>query len=203
MRPPACVGCGRPVLELVGQYTVLSAYLDVAGSVPTGMAGSWHPRCLTVVPATAAWGAALVRNYTEVRQYEVLARTTDWTVVRNPRTHETLALGHRGASLPLTAPASGSSPHVLQLHEPTYWLEWDRPAIAEIQDALRRFGAIPIVRVAELLGCSDRLSDPELLVDGVFRLDDAMVEDWQAGAVGAAVDYAVRLPAELVPYCGR
>jgi hypothetical protein len=168
------------------------------------MAGSWHLSCLSGVPAAAEWGQAVVQNYTAVRHYDIVGRTPDWTVIRSPRTGEVLALGRRGAILPLTGSGVRPSavPGALRVYEPMYWLEWDQPVIAEIQARLRRSRTMPVVAVAELLGCAQRLTDREWLTDSVFRLDDALVEDWRATAVGAAVEYAVRLPAELAPFRG-
>jgi hypothetical protein len=204
MRPPACVSCGQPVLELIGQFTTLAPYLGAAGSLPIDMAGSWHLSCLREAPAAIEWGRALVQNYTEVRGYDIVGRTAAWTVAHSPRTGEVLALGDRGAILPLT----GSAPHpaptqgAMRVYEPMFWLEWDQPVVAEIQATLRRSQTMPLTRVAELLGSAQRLTDPEWLTDSVFRLDESLVDDWRAAAVGAAVDYAVRLPAELAPYRG-
>lgn len=200
MRPPACVLCGQPVLELIGQSSTLAPYLDSAAALPLDMAGSWHLVCLAGEPRAGEWGAAIVRSYTAVRGYDILGRTPRWTVVRSPRTGEVLALGDRGAILPLAGSTLRAGASVLRVYEPMYWLEWDEPVIAEIQTVLRRSGEISVVRVAQLLGSADRLADPPWLTDSVFRLDEALLEDWRADTVGAAVDYAVRLPAELEPY---
>jgi hypothetical protein len=199
VRPPACVSCGLPVLELIGQCTTLPSYL-VAGSID--MAGSWHLSCLSALAAAAEWGQAVVHNYIAVRRYDIVTRTPNWTVIRSPRTDEVLALGRRGEILPLTG--SGLRPALdagaLRVYEPMYWLEWDQPVITEIQARLRRSSTMHVIAVAELLDCAQRLTDREWLTDSVFRLDDALVGDWRATAVGAAVDYAARLPAELAPF---
>jgi len=203
VRPPACVSCDLPVLELVGQFTILAPYLDEQGSLPSGMAGTWHLSCVATASSAAQWGQALIENYVQTRQYDVVASLPAWTVVRSPRTQETLALGDRGATLPLSGRWSRPDPGrgVLRLYEPAYWLEWDQPAIAEVQATLRRVGEVPVLRVAELLGSAHRLTDVDVLVDAVFIMDEELMQDWQTTAVGAPVRHAVRLPPELAPYC--
>jgi hypothetical protein len=130
VRPSACVACGLPVLDLLGQSVVLQPYLSVGGTPPVTMAGSWHPPCLSGDPNAAAWERAQVRNHLDVRRYEVAGRMAGWTVMHNPRTAEVLAIGEWGISVPLSGrsvrlAAGGSALHV---SESAYWLEWDQPA---------------------------------------------------------------------------
>ncbi len=101
MRLPSCVACGLPVLELRGQYTKLDSFLIKNGVPPAETAGTYHAACLAASPIGASWGSALVASYTTVRGYQRLADVGDWTVVKNPRTAETLALGRYGTTLAL------------------------------------------------------------------------------------------------------
>lgn len=200
VRPPVCVACGLPVLELVGQSVTLSPYLSVNGSPPADSAGSWHLLCVTAAPVGGEWQRAVVRSYREVRQYELVGMTPQWAVVRNPRTGEVLGLGPGGVALPLSAPALRRAGGAYRVSEAEYWLEWDEPVILEIQDHLRRTGVVSVHDVAGLLGMGHRLSHPDLLADSVFRLDPSLASQWRATMVGAPVEYSVYLPDELAPY---
>ncbi len=204
MRPPRCVACGLPVLELTGQSTVLSAYLISSGSPPPETAGSWHLPCLWATEVGPSWSRALEHNLVHVRQYDVVERTTEWLVVRNPRSGETLAVNHRGGTLALRgAGAVVVTPrgdHAFRVIEPEYWLEWDAPVIEEIQARLSQAGRMPVREVAALLGMEDRLNRPDLLIDGAFRLDETTATEWQPTAVGASVEYSVPLPDELTRF---
>lgn len=201
MRAPSCVACGLPILSLVGQSVLLAPYLSVAGSPPVSSAGEWHCACLVAAPVAPEWGAAHVRSFLQTRGYERAGRIPEWTVVRNPRTGEVLALGDQGTILPLSGrTVRGRRDGALRLVESEFWLEWDPPVIAELQASLRRDRTVPVLRVAELLGLADRLADPEVLGDSVFTVDDELVEEWRPSFVGVGVDYAARLPAGLAPY---
>jgi hypothetical protein len=176
---------------------MLQPYVSVAGTPPVDTAGTWHLTCLAADPVAEQWGRAHVHSFTQVRGYEPVVGTPEWTVVVNPRTRERLALGRLGAVLPLRGrPASGG----LRVRESDYWLEWDRPVIAPIQAELRASGAVGVLDVADLLGIRHRLSRPDSLSGSVFRLDPELAEDWTPTAVGASVDYVVALPPELLPY---
>jgi hypothetical protein len=193
-----------PVLELVGQSATLPPYLIDAGSPPADTAGTWHTSCLRSAPVAAVWATALERNHVDVRQYVLLARTPAWSVLRNPRTGEVLALGHHGGMLPLhgIGPAFRTSDGDLAypMREQEYWLEWDEPVIASIQDRLRRTGSMPVPEVAAALGMDHRLSHPDVLADASLRWDDELAPEWRPTMIGAAVDYAVHLPEELAGF---
>jgi len=204
VRPPNCVACGLPVLELVGQSATLPAYLIHAGSPPADTAGTWHVSCLRSSQVGADWAPVIRRSYIDVRGYVLLATTPDWSVLRNPRSGEVLALGHSGGMLPMPGqgPAFRTSDGDLAypVRESEYWLEWDQPVIARIQDRLRRTGFMPVLEVAAELGMDHRLSHPDVLVAAAFRWDDELAPEWRPTMVGAAVDYAVHLPDELAGY---
>jgi hypothetical protein len=192
------------VLELVGQSATLPSYLIDAGSPPPETAGTWHLSCLQSRRVGDQWFRALERSHLGVRQYVPVARTPDWTVIRNPRSGEVLALNRGGGTLPLHGhgPVFGTltGGRAFRVREAMYWLEWDQPVIAGIQDHLRRTGSVPVLDVAGQLGIDDRLSHRDLLVAGMFRLDEELVPEWRSTVVGAAVEYPVHLPDELAAY---
>lgn len=202
MRPPSCVACRLPVLELRGQFTVLQPYLIEHDVPPPESAGAWHVTCLRLSLVGERWYQARLRSYVEIRGYELLARTGGWSVVRNPRTREVLALGADGDTLALdTAPARqipGGAVHLVT--EPSYGLEYDPPVIREVQSGLRATGRFPVRALADRLGIGDRLAHPDLLETAAFRLDAELEPEWTPQFVLAVVDYPVFVPDELAPY---
>jgi len=204
MRPPACVACALPVLELLGQAATLPAYLIDDGSPPASAAGTWHLSCLGSDPVGEQWAHALERNYLAVRQYALVAREPHWTVIRNPRTGELLALGRTGGVLPLNGHGgvfvTSTGRRAYRVREAAYWLEWDEPVIAGMQERLRRTGSMPVREVAGQLGIEARLAHPDVLAMAAFQLDEELTPDWRSTVVGAPVDYAVPLPDELAGY---
>jgi|GEM_PF-5297335 len=206
--PPRCVGCGRPVLELHGQYVQLGAYLlpddapDLAGGT-----GSWHARCLAGTDLGPRWRVLLVRSYLAVRGYDLVQQSPHWTVVRNPRTGETLALLADGATLELPAravpgpPVPGGASYLVD--EPMYVLEWDPPVPEEIQRGLRATGTVALAAVADRLGIWPAVSHPDLFATAALHLDEELVPDWSPRYVLAAARYPVFVPEALVGYLSR
>lgn len=86
MRPLSCVACGLPVLDPPGQTVMLQPYVAVDGVPPVGTAGAWHLSCLAADPVAEQWGRAHVHSFVEVRRFDLVARTPQWTVVDNQRT---------------------------------------------------------------------------------------------------------------------
>jgi hypothetical protein len=191
------------VLELDGQAVMLQPYLSAGGTPPVDTAGEWHLTCLAADPVAEQWGQAHVRSFTEVRHFDRVATTPDWTVVSNPRTGDVLALGRLGAVLTLRGRTVRPEPGGLRMTDVDHWLEWDQPVIARIQAQLRTDARIGVLEVADILGSRHRLGQPDSLSDSAFRLNPELVEDWSPTAVGATVEYFVPLPAELVPYAAR
>lgn len=200
MRPLSCVACGLPVLDLPGQAVVLQPYLSEAGIPPVDTAGEWHLSCLSTVPVAEQWGRAHLHSFVEVRGFDLVARTPEWTVVDNQRTGDRLALGRLGAVLALRGRGIRWLPVGLRVTSREYWLEWDQPVIARIQAELRGSGTIGVLEVAELMGIRHRLTEPDTLLDSVFESSPELTEDWTPTAVGAMLDAFVALPAELRPF---
>lgn len=205
MRLPTCVACALPVLELRGQYTLLDSFLIQNGVPPAATAGTYHSTCLATSAAGPAWGKALVRSFVGTRGFEQLAQTAEWTVARNPRTRDTVALGANGVTLSLgftgarrTVPGGA----VFAVSEREYMLEWDVPLVDGLQRDLRAQGRALVLDLADQLGIRNRLAHPELLVDAAFRLDPALEPDWRPGFVWAPVDYQVFVPDALLAWAG-
>jgi hypothetical protein len=193
-----------PVLELLGQSATVQPYLSLDGLPRPDAAGGWHLSCLQSTPVGAQLARSLEHSYLSVRQYEIVAHIPQWTVVRNPRSGEVLGLGLRGATLPLSGhgpvfsvPGIGLA---YRVSETDFWLEWDTPLIAAVQDRLRRTGSMPVREVAAQLGIDGRLSNADLLGTASFRFEESLEPDWGPTAVGASVEYAVQLPEELAAY---
>jgi hypothetical protein len=145
------------------------------------------------------WGQAHVHSFVQVRRFDPVARIAGWTVVDNPRTGDRLALGELGAVLALRGRGIQSVPVGLRVTELEYWLEWDQPVIARIQEELRRSGTVGVLEVAELMGIGHRLIEPAALSDSVLRPHPELTEDWTPTAVGATLDVVLALPTELLP----
>lgn len=207
MRAATCVGCGRVVVQLEGQAEKLdSFYLEDDGPPPES-AGYWHRRCLEESPYGEAWYQARLRNYVAVRRYVEVATSTDWTVVRHPRSAEPLAFARGGASLSLTfaggRPRRVAGGAVYRVAD-EYSLELDdRDAIAVIRDALSADGEFPIPSLFQLLDIADRVVHSEALKNAVFRPGPSVPGEWHARAISARAEYGVFVPDELAPHVVR
>jgi len=207
VKPPRCTGCGHTVLELEGQFEMLDSYYVDDGEPPLDSTGGWHLRCLLASPYGAAWFAARRRSYVGVRGYDVMAESAVWTVVRNPRTKEAVALAPTGEMTSLVF-TRGRPRRVdggaIYRRDEEYNLELDdRDAIQAIQDALTSVGTLPILALLEVLGIADRTVHPEALEGSVFRFDRALRRDWGPDFVAARADYGVFVPTALEPYVTR
>jgi hypothetical protein len=200
MRLMSCVSCGLPVLDLPGQTVMLQPYLSADGVPPVDTAGQWHLSCLAVQPVAEQWGEAHLQSFVQVRRFDPIARVAGWTVVDNPRTGDRLALGDLGAILELRGRGLNPVPAGLQVTQHEYWLEWDQPVIARIQEQLRLSGTVGVLDVAGLLGVGDRLIEAATLPDSVFRADPELTEEWTPTAVGARLDAVLALPPELLSF---
>ncbi len=206
VRAPVCVACHLPVLELLGQSAVLPSYVIQADSPPPETAGTWHLSCLRSNSVGGQWALALERNYIEVRGYSVQARLAGWSVLLNPVSGDVIGLCHQGGTLPLRGQGPVLSTPMgklaFQVRDEQFWLEWDQPLLATIQEHLRHEGSMPVAAVARLLGMEHRLSEPDMLATAAFRFDDEMASNWQPTVVGAAVSYSVHVPHDVAAAAG-
>jgi len=207
MKLPTCAGCGRPVLELAGQFEKLDSYYLEAGGPPAESAGWWHASCLADSSHGGAWYAARLHNHVAIRGFEGVARTRSWTVVRNPRDQKVLALGRTGELLGLgfgagrPRPVSGGRVHRVAEE---YCLEVDEPdVVAAVQEAAGATTRFPLSTLVEALGISDRILHPEALEGGLFRCQRWPRGEPQTRIVVRRVEYGVFVPAELEPYVAR
>lgn len=179
---------------------MLQPYVSVAGVPPIATAGEWHLSCLAAQPVAEQWGRAHQHSFVEVRHFEPVARTPQWTVVDNARSGDRLALGQFGAILSLRGRGIQPVPAGLRVTVFEYWLEWDQPVIARIQAQLRGSGTVGVLEVADLLGIRHRLIEPDTLSDTVLRSNPELMEEWTPTAVGATLDAIVPLPGDLLPW---
>jgi hypothetical protein len=207
MKLRECIGCGRPVLELRGQFTLLNSFYINDGVPPVESAGEWHLSCLHGSGYGAAWYEARRRNFVDIRKYDVILESEAWTVTRNPRTREPVALSPSGDSLLLVFAEARPRPvpgGAIYRVDEEYNLELDdREAIKAIQGTLSTVGAFPLLAVMEVLGIADRVVHAEALEEGMLRVDHELRGEWQPGFVSARADYGVFVPAELEPHVVR
>lgn len=201
MKLRSCVGCGRPVLELRGQFTFLDSFYVDGDDLLLSSVGAWHAVCLKGSGFGEIWFEARYRNFVTVRGYRELANLGEYVVLQR---RDRLALAKHGLILSLafakrrpTIIAGGivcfaSEDMNLELSE--------KESIAEIQTALREAGEIPLWRVIELVGIEDKTVRPEILDDSVFRYQDGMPGRWSNHFVCGRVEYGVCLPRELEHY---
>lgn len=72
MKPSNCVECGRPVLELSGQFARLDSFFVEDEEPDPETVGEWHAICLAESPHAEAWFRAMYRNCVSVRGYREL-----------------------------------------------------------------------------------------------------------------------------------
>jgi hypothetical protein len=208
MTLPICIHCQLPTLEVEGQFEKLDSFYLGEDAPPRESAGYWHTSCLRSSNYGPAWHDARLRNHVEVRSYQLLATSEEWSVVRHPRSNATLAFSRTGEMLSLGFPAGrlrtteGGS--IYRVEESEYHLELEETeVIRSIQDALSSVKTFPVLALFEALGINDRLSHPEALEGSLIHFSRALRGDWSQTGVSARWEYGVFVPAELEPYVGR
>lgn len=205
MRYPSCTFCELPVVEVSGQFQKLDSYYLSQDDSLKGSAGYWHTSCLVSSPYGAAWRELRLRNYVSVRGYQAIAQEKDWSVIRNPRTDEHVALSESGNFLSLVFPAgrirrSGDGAFY-RVKEPEYNLHLqDASVIRAVQAALIETGTFPVLALFEALGISDRVQYPEALEGALMHFERALQRNWGGHSVAARWEYGVFVPAELEQY---
>jgi hypothetical protein len=208
MKLPGCTHCTLPVLELEGQFSRLASLFIVDGHPPPETAGWWHARCLAGSDAAALWYEARLRNFRDVRRYQEVAATPQWTVLRDPNRGKLLAFGRGGALLSLSRGRVGARPApggaVYPVADEVFHLELDDDALApKVKDALVATGAFPLPALLEGIGIADRTVHPEALEGGALRFDSGLQAHWKPRCVSARAEYGVFVPAELEPHVGE
>lgn len=204
-----CVACGLPVLEIDGQFSMLDSLFIQNGSPPPATAGWWHARCLADSDAGPAWFAARLRNYREVRRFEVVAEPAGWTVLHHPQRGKTLALARHGEQIDLSIGGHRQARAVeggliFPRVDDEFHLELEDASIIQaIKDGLVTRGRYPLPAVIAALGIADRVVHPEAIERGVFQLVPALQHHWGEHAVSASVSYGVFIPTELESYVGE
>ena len=206
MKNLTCTQCGAIVLEVEGQYEKLDSYYLSGSSPPSESVGYWHTSCLKNSSFGPQWHDVRVSNHIAVRGYREVASTDEWSVIRHPRTAETLAFSRRGESLTLTYPAGhlrrtdGGAIYRVAEEEYNLHLEDQADVIRAIQQALTSTKTFPLPLLFELLGIQERVSHPEALERGVLRYQRSLHRDWDDSYVAANWEYGVFVPAELEQY---
>ena len=206
MIPRICPACGTFALSFIGQIEQLDSYLLSPGGPPADTAGSWHTKCLRESAVGAAWAAARLRNFVDVRQYDVIATAGPWTVLVDPRDGERLTVADSGQALVLP-----SAHRLFEVGDEAAYRERDREynlhipdeaLIGAMQQALLRDGVCPLSLLFDGVGVTEHLDHAEILSDGFFRdAELELREEWTRVSICVAAEYNVYGPAELVPHC--
>lgn len=206
-----CPGCGRPVLGIGGQFSMLDSYYTSylpEASRDANLFGCWHAACFHKEPLRGNWQQAILSNYTEVRGYEVVAELDSGVVLFLPQHGERVVVSPDAVVLDLsfdggiqrrvpggvvcrTLPSECS----LQLD--------DEEVVARLQEQLRTQKKVPLMQVFELLGTADCVLHPEALTDSYFVWHKGLARLWEKQWVTANLDYGVFVPEELEPYLTR
>src|SRR5262245_55906592 len=102
MRLPSCVSCALPVLELEGQFEKLDLLYFNGPIRPRNSVGWWHASCMAESDMAAMWYEGRLSSLRDIRGYQQVAEYPYWTVVRDPRSGEVVALGRGGQTLDLS-----------------------------------------------------------------------------------------------------
>ncbi len=203
--PGRCKACGHVALEVTGQFELLDSYFLEPGGPPPSSAGNWHTKCLRESEFGAAWYAARLRNFVEVRGYVSISQSATWTVLSRHGCGIRIALSVHGSLVTLPSASEvtkgGAGVHYREF-SPEYNLHLpDAELIKAMQDALVRDGECPMSMMFDRLGLWPFLDNPEVLQDARFIYDQDLCEHWGAESLCAASEYNVLVPAELVQFC--
>jgi hypothetical protein len=203
-----CRHCTLPVLELEGQFSALDSLFIQNGHPPPATAGWWHASCLAGSDAAAPWYEARLRNFRDVRRYQEVATTPQWTVLREPNRGKLLAFGRSGDLLSLSRGRKGARATaggaIYPVHDEVFHLELDDAGLVQrIKDGLASAGTFPVPALLEGMAIADRVVHPEALEHGVLRFDGGLQAHWGLRFVSAQAEYGVFVPSELEPHVGE
>jgi hypothetical protein len=201
-----CVACKLPVLELEGQFAKLDSYFLGDAGPPEESAGWWHLSCLRASDVGPAWQAARLRNYRDVRKFELVAEPPGWAVIRDPRSGASIAIGASGESLELRTASKVVAREVdgglvIKRVEATFHLELaDEAVVADMQRILEQTSVYPLSAVLAALGIADRAVDPVALDGATLRFDKGLRSFWARRGISAQIEYGVFVPQALEPF---
>jgi hypothetical protein len=208
MKLASCKGCGGPVLELEGQFSKLDSLYINSESPPPGTVGWWHASCLAESQAAQFWYEARLRNFRDVRRYQLVADYPQWTVLRDPDRGKVLAFGRSGGLLSLSrgrrkATRVVDGGRVYPKVEEEYHLELEDPDLVQtMQEGLLGVGTFPLSVALNTMGIANRIMHPEALENGAFYFNKSLQREWDKRFVSASVRYGVFVPADLDPHIG-
>jgi hypothetical protein len=202
-----CRGCGKPVLELKGQFANLDSFYLSDGGPPAETAGQWHSLCLAESSVAYAWSQVRVANFRDVRGYRLRDQLPAWTILESPRTRELIAFGHDGRLLSLSLGGKskarrvdGGAVYPVEVPEYNVKLEITPPneaLIANIQEALSSTKEYPLVTLVAELGISDRIMHPVAIERGSLKFERSLRRHWGRHTVSVRVEHGVFIPSEL------
>jgi uncharacterized protein (TIGR02996 family) len=194
------------VLELEGQFDKLDSYFLGDDGPPEDSAGWWHLSCLRASDVGRAWQAARLRNYRDVRKFEIVAELPGWVVMRDPRGRESIAIGVSGelVELPMASKSfvrEVDGGLVFRRVETTFHLELgDEAVVLAMQLTLEQTSVYPVSAVLAALGISDRVADAVALGGATLRFDKGLRSFWGRHGVSAQIEYGVFVPQVLEPF---
>lgn len=205
MKLAACKRCGEPVLELEGQFSKLDSLYIKGEFPPPETAGWWHASCLAESKVALAWYEVRLRNFRDVRRYQLVADYPDWTVLRDPNRGKIVAFGRKGEILSLSRDRrmarAVESGYIYPKFEEEYHLELEDSALVQtIQEGLLVTGAFSLKAVLGAMGIANRIVHSEAIANSAFHLDGLLQRNWDKNPVSARLRYGVFVPAELAAH---
>lgn len=203
MKLAPCKRCGEPVLELEGQFSKLDSLYIKNDFPPPETAGWWHASCLAESEVAPAWYEVRLRNFRDVRRYQLVADYPQWTVLRDPNRGKVLAIGRNGEVVSLSrgnrkTGRAVEGGHVYPKVDEEYHLELeDSDLVQTIQEGLLDTGTFPLSAVLSAMGIANRTVHPEAIENSAFHLDRTLQHNWDKNFVSACLQYGVFIPVEL------
>jgi hypothetical protein len=193
-----CPMCGKPVLELEGQFELLQSYFTDEDDPATQIFGEVHTTCFAASPHGATWTRWRINHFSTVRGYAPVGARDGWTVLTHPRLREVLGFHDSGASIAANhrdrdlalAEGGGSLLEESESHITLADPEFTR----SIQEELLDKNALPLRRITDHLGISDRLYWPDVLTTGKYVFSRQLRREWSPRSFSATVRYLKFLP---------
>ena len=209
MKLAACKRCGEPVLELEGQFSKLDSLYIKGEFPPPETAGWWHASCLAESEVALAWYEVRLRNFRDIRRYQLVGDYPHWTVLRDPNRGKILAFGRKGELVSLSRgnrrmARAVEGGHIHPKVEEEYHLELENSDLVQtIQNGLLDTGSFPLAAVLSAMGIANRIVHPEAIANSAFHLDSALQRNWDKHFVSARLEYGVFIPTELDAHVGE